>query len=294
LGGMIYLLGLEKVSPGYVGVKVNLYGGAKGVSNEVLGTGRWWIGPNASLYQFPTFQQNYPWTAAPQEGSKENESFDIQTLDGQTVNCDIAITYQYEVAKISDLFQKFREGNEEIRDKQLRNFVRNAMNSEASQMTVEDIYGPKKVSFIKSVEKDVRDQVAPEGIDIVQLSLIGAFRLPPGLTQALNDKNTAIQKAQQIENEVAQSRAMSEKKVAIAQGDAQSIIIMAKAQAEANKIIAASLTKELIESRKVDKWDGQYPQFVSGGSAGGIMIDTSGLVSRKALPQDTDKTAATK
>ena len=292
--GCIWLSGLEKVGPGYVGVLVNLYGGEKGVNNVVVGTGRYWIGPNTNLYLFPTFQQNYSWTASPSEGSPTNESIDFQVGGGQIVNCDIAITYQFEVSKISDLFQKFREGNEEIRDKQLRNFVRNAMNARASKMAVEDIYGPKKVEFIKSVEEDVREQVKPEGIDIVQLSLIGAFRLPAGLTQMLNDKATANQKALTIENEVAQSRAQSEKNVAIAEGDAKSIIIRAKAQAEANKIIAASLTRELIESRKVDKWDGQYPQFVSGGSAQGIMIDTSFLNGHRATPQATDSTASSK
>lgn len=46
-----------KVEAGYVGVRVNLLGGNKGVDSEVLGVGRYWIGWNQELYLFPTFQQ---------------------------------------------------------------------------------------------------------------------------------------------------------------------------------------------------------------------------------------------
>ena len=48
-----------KVEAGYVGVRVNLLGGNKGVDSEVLGVGRYWIGWNQELYLFPTFQQTY-------------------------------------------------------------------------------------------------------------------------------------------------------------------------------------------------------------------------------------------
>ena len=286
--------GCTKVPAGYVGVKVYLTGSDKGVSNEVLTPGRYYIGWNEDCYIFPTFQQNYSWTKSPFEGKSQDESFNIQTGEGQVVNCDIAITYHYEVAKISDLFQKFREGNEEIRDKQLHNFVRNAMNVEASQYQVSEIYGPKKVQFIEAVVKDVRNQVAPEGVVVDDLSLIGAFRLPEGVTAALNAKNEAVQKAQQIQNEVAQSRAEAEKTVAIAQGEAKAILIRAEAKAAANRKISASLTRELIENNKVEKWDGAYPQFVSGAQAGGIMINTNGMrTATKTAPVAVDKTAET-
>ena len=51
-------VGCSRVPPGYVGVKVNLLGGAKGVDTEELGVGRYFIGPNTELHLFPTFTQN--------------------------------------------------------------------------------------------------------------------------------------------------------------------------------------------------------------------------------------------
>jgi regulator of protease activity HflC (stomatin/prohibitin superfamily) len=287
-----------KVPAGYVGVKVYLTGGDKGVSSEVLGPGRYYIGYNEDLYPFPTFQQNYSWTANAHEGSSNDESFSLQTAEGQVVHCDIAITYSYDPLKISQLFQKFREGNDEIRDKQLHNFVRDAMNTEASKLLVGEIYGPKKIAFITAVEKEVRAEVLPEGINVEKISLIGAFRLPDALEKALNAKNEAIQKSQQIENEVASARAEAEKTVAQANGEARSILVRAEAQAKANRILANSLTRSLVEYEKVKRWNGQYPNFVSGGSANSIMVDTRGLSDYKqtSVPvaaTGTDKTATT-
>jgi hypothetical protein len=74
--------------------------------------------------------------------------------------------------------------------------------------------------------------------------------------------------------------------VAVANGEAQAVLIRAKAQAMANRELSASLTRELIESKKVEKWDGVYPLMVSGGQAGNILINTDSLISHghKAAP----------
>ena len=53
-----------------------------------------------------------------------------------------------------------------------------------------------------------------------------------------------------------------EKQTAItnAQAEAESIRIRAQAEAEANKTLSESLTKEVIENKKIEKWNGQLPQ----------------------------------
>ena len=58
----------------------------------------------------------------------------------------------------------------------------------------------------------------------------------------------------------------AENKKIKATADAESIRIKAEAQAEANKKIAESLTPELIEQCKIDKWDGKLPAISGDGS----------------------------
>ena len=117
------------------------------------------------------------------------------------------------------------------------------------------------------------------------------FRLPDAVKNALNSKNQAVQKAQQAENEVAEAKAEAEKVVAKAEGEAKSILVRATAQSKANVILSRSLTRELIENKKIEKWDGHYPEFVAGSGANSIMINTDGLRNRRPeAPKSDGKT----
>ena len=62
-----------------------------------------------------------------------------------------------------------------------------------------------------------------------------------------------------------------------AEGKAEATRIKADAEAEANKKIAESLTPELIEKQKIDKWNGDVPK-VQGGNAATI-VDAGELTS---------------
>ena len=80
--------------------------------------------------------------------------------------------------------------------------------------------------------------------------------------QAQKDKEVALIAAEQ-EKEVAAINA--EKAKIKAEGDAEAIKIKAEAESAANKKIAESLTPELIEKQKIDKWSGNVP-IVNGGN----------------------------
>ncbi len=240
-------------------------GGKKGVDHESLGTGRYWIGINEELYLFPTFTQNYVWTAGEDEGSEEDESITFQTIEGMTVGADVGISYSIVPDKVPLIFQKYRRGVTEITDTFLRNMVRDAFVQASSTQSVEYVYGKGKSELIRSVEFNVQEQVKDIGIKIERVYLIGELRLPEQVVQALNSKIKATQESQQRENEVKTAEAEAKKKIAEAEGQAQSILKVAKAQAEANIILAKSITSELVKYKSVEKWDGVMPKIVSDG-----------------------------
>lgn len=63
----------------------------------------------------------------------------------------------------------------------------------------------------------------------------------------------------------------------------------------ANIILSRSLTRELIENKKIEKWNGEYPQIVAGGSASSIMINTNGLKNKRpSAPKEDGKTEPAK
>lgn len=254
----------SKVPSGNVGIKVYLLGKDKGVDSEVLSTGRYWIGINEELYLFPTFKQNYVWTKSSTEGSENDESFTFQTSEGMNVGADVGITYRLQEDMIHQIFQQYRRGIDEITDVYVRNHVRDALNEIASKLPVESVYGKGKAEFISSVETRVREELSPDGILVDELYLAGSLRLPSQVTQALNAKVEATQRAQQRERELREAEAEAKKKIAKAEGEAQSLLVTARAEAEANELRQRSLTKELLMQQWIQKWDGKLSNVSSG------------------------------
>lgn len=255
----------SKVPAGEVGVKVYLLGTDKGVDHEVLGPGRYWIGWNQDLYLFPVFTQNYTWTAAPEDDSPTDESIDFGTIEGMNVNADIGISYHIKPEKVSDVFVKYRKGINEITHVYLRNMVRDSLVRVVSTKSIDYTYGAGKAEIMNEVQAEVARQVDEIGIVIEKVYWIGELRLPIAVKEALNAKQASTQLAQQRENEVATARAEAQKSIAAADGEAQSITLVAKAQADANRILASSITPELVQYKAIEKWSGALPQ-VSGGA----------------------------
>lgn len=252
IGSLLALASCAKVEPGYIGIKVYMLGGSKGVDHEVLGVGRYWIGVNEHLYTFPVFQQNYNWTKSHTEGSPTDESITFQTKEGMAVNADFGISYSIDPAKVSTLFQKYRKGIDEITNIFLRNAVRDSINEVSSTMSVEEVYGEKKAYLLKTVQEKVSKEVKEIGVNIDKIYLIGEMRLPSTVLGALNAKIQATQDALRVKNEVEQAKAQAEKEIAIAEG-----------VAKANHIKASSLSDNLIRWEAVQKWDGKLPQVSS-------------------------------
>jgi regulator of protease activity HflC (stomatin/prohibitin superfamily) len=242
------------ISPGYVGVVVNLFGDDKGVEAKELHVGIHWIAPWKSVFQFPVFEQNVTWT-----GGKDG--FHFQTSEGMAVSAEMGITYHLRSEAIPSIFQKYRRGMDEITNTFIRNYIRDAINMAASRTKIEDLYNGKQ-HFFEDIEASVRQDLSPIGIELSRLYLIGRFHFPETVITALNAKIEAMQRAQQRENELREAEAEAKKQVAKAQGAASCAILKAESEAKANKVLAESITPELINWQAVQSWDGRLPSVV--------------------------------
>ena len=82
-------------------------------------------------------------------------------------------------------------------------------------------------------------------------------------------------KEQEVKRQILDSEAKklaaiedAEAKKTHADADAYKIIVMAKATADGNRLINKSLTKDLIEYKRVESWDGKYPTTMAGEGTG--------------------------
>jgi regulator of protease activity HflC (stomatin/prohibitin superfamily) len=246
---------INTISPGYVGVVVDLLGDNKGVETKELHVGMYWINPWKKVYQFPIFEQNDTW--------ENSEGFSFQTSEGMAVSADVGITYHLRPDAIPVIFQRYRRGMDEITNIFIRNFIRDAINKSASRTKIEDLYSGKE-SFFEEVEAHVRDDLAPLGIELSRIYLIGRFHFPQNVITALNAKIEANQRAQQRENELREAEAEAKKQIAKAEGQARCVILQAESEAAANHLLSKSVTSELIHWQAVQKWDGNLPHVTGG------------------------------
>lgn len=85
--------------------------------------------------------------------------------------------------------------------------------------------------------------------------------MPDSLEKQMQEKMAAQQQAQQAEYELQKQQMLAKAEVAKSEGEAQAILVRAKAQSEANRLLQTTLTKNLIQSKAIDKWNGILPQF---------------------------------
>src|SRR6266436_4686141 len=175
---IVWCMFFKQINPGYVGVVIDMLGDRKGVESKELHVGMHWIAPWKNVYQFPIFEQNDTW-----EG--EHECFCFQTSEGMAVSADIGITYHLRPECIPMVFQKYRRGMDEITHTFIRNYIRDAINKSASRTHIEELYSGK-ATFFEDVERHVRDDLAPIGIEITRIYLIGRFHFPQNVITALN------------------------------------------------------------------------------------------------------------
>ena len=249
---------MRTVPAGYVGVRVNLYAD-KGVENDVVGVGRYFLSINEQLYKFPTFNQlcNY------------DIPFTFQTSDAMDVRAAVGVEYNIDPAKASKIFQTYRKGLEEITEINLRQYISDALIKHASRMDINELTQGGKTSLLTSVLNDLHTQLDPIGIRVVKLSWTDDLRYPEQVRASITAKIEATQRALLRENEVAQSKAEAEKLRVAAQGEADAQLMRARAEAEAIAIKARALrdNPDIIQLNAIEKWDGRLPSYLTAGSA---------------------------
>lgn len=270
--------GCTRVTPGYVGVSSTMAGSSRGMKDVVVGPAWAFYNPlTTSILEYPTFVQTAAWTANKDEGHPVNEEITFTTKQGLSVAVDVSIGYSLKSEKVPEFYLKFRNDDlSAFTHGFLRNLARQEFDDAGGKYDVEQIMGDNS-QFLKDVRDALQKKVEPVGVMLEQFGLIGSPRPPQQVIQAINAKVQATQLAIQKQNELVQTTADTAKQVVQAKGNADSrkaealgtaeaLLTEATAQAKANRLLTESLSTNLIEYRKIEKWNGELSQ-VSGGAA---------------------------
>lgn len=257
----------ELIEPGYVGIMYDKSGENRSIDKVKVAFGRVTYSPiTTGLIVYPISVVRVIWTKVPTEGSPNDESFTFQTSEGVSLNADVAFSFHIDEKKAPDIYVKYRKDVDTLTDGFMRDLVRSAMASVASNYTVDQILGDKRSVYEADSLKIIKDKLEPEGFIVDAFSVINEIRAPNEIRQKMNAKIEATQAAIAAENKLRQTKAEAEQKIAEAEGNARAILLRAEAEAKANEIIRQSATPEVMryrmQERFLEKWDGQLPQVM--------------------------------
>lgn len=261
------------VSPGHVGIKIDRTGG--GVERVPLGPGIHGVVPMVStVEEYPTYMQTMVLTRGRTEGSENNDEINVNSVEGQPVSMDVALSFELDGSRVPMLYQTFRTDIGHIQAGYMRQSVRQALQEVVGQEAIADLIGPKKAVVTAKVQALLTERLAPYGIVVKQFT-INELRPPESVIQAINAKNVMAQQALTAENELKKNTFQAQGDSIKAAGRAKAITAEAEAQARANKLLSESITPTLVSYEMAKKWNGAMPQ-VSGSAMPMIQMPGSG------------------
>lgn len=266
VGVILAAMCTTRVPAGYVAVQYNVNGGVK---EEVLTQGWHFVPPTVKTTLYTVgIEQSYL-TAGDNGDSSDDESFSASSSEGKAITLDLTFTYQFQQDNVDKVFTKFKgQDGKSVRDSFIKPNIISWTKEIVAKYKVSDILGSERANVNVALSDYLADKFNPYGITVSNVSLIN-ITVDKETQKAINAKITAQQNAetQAINNQTEIDKAEAEAKVKLtnAQAEADAAKIKAEAKAEANKKLAASITKELIENNKIDKWNGELPEYMGDG-----------------------------
>lgn len=206
--------------------------------------------------------------------------------DLQAINSTLAVNYY--LAKESSIAM-YKNIGLSYEDTILQPAIQEAAKSVMAQYRAEELIQRRGEVSI-AIQEAISDKVIDYGLIIKEFNITN-FQFSKAFDEAIEQKLVAeqnkIKAATENEQRVAaaeadaneaKARAEGEAEAAKikAQGEAEAIKAKADAQAEANKKLEKSLTENVLQNKAIEKWNGQYPDVVSGESAN-MLIDINSV-----------------
>lgn len=245
------------IEPGHVGIVIRRTSG--GVDPVPLGPGLHLRNPlTTGIKEYPTFMQTIVLTQGTTEGSPSNDEINVNSVEGQPISLDISMSFELRHDKVPFLYSTFRTDIEAIQKGYLRQTIRQALQEVAGQEEIANILGPKKAETVAKTQVKLATALDQYGIMVKQFS-INEIRAPEAVMAAINAKNVMQQQALTAQNELQKNTYQAQGDSIKAVGRAKAILAEAQAQAQANDLLAKSISGSLVQYEMAKKWNGVMP-----------------------------------
>ena len=183
--------------------------------------------------------------------------------DLQSISSSIAVNFRVGNKSSAYIYQNI---GRDYQDVVLLPAVQESMKSVTAKYTAEELI-TERATVGQEVQQALSDKVSDYGIVIEKFNIVN-FEFSAEFDSAIEAKQVAEQNLIKTKTEQEQAiviaEAEAQKQLIAAEAEAEAILKKAEAQAEANRKIAASLSEEMIEYAKVQKWNGELPVSTGG------------------------------
>jgi regulator of protease activity HflC (stomatin/prohibitin superfamily) len=251
------------IHPGHVGIVISRTGG--GVEKTPLTAGLHTRNPlTTGIEEYPIYMQTLVLAKTPTEGYPNNEEINVNSIEGQPISLDVAMSFELDAMQVPELYSTFRNNIEFIQHNYVKQTIRQALQEVIGGEAIADILGPKKAEVVNRTQLLLEKRLSPYGFEVKQFT-INEIRAPQSVIDAINAKNVMQQAALTSQNELQKNQFQAQGDSIKAVGHAKAILAEAEAQAKANRLLSESITPNLVSYEIAKKWNGQVPQ-VSGGA----------------------------
>ncbi len=175
--------------------------------------------------------------------------------DLQSINTVLAINYRVDTAKSYSIYKNIGADYEQVL---VLPAVNEALKAITARYTAEQSV-TNRALISEGLVEGLNEKLNAIGLYVTDVNIIN-FDFSEAFITAIEEKQVAQQKLLKAE---------TEKQTAItnAEAEAASVKIRAEAEAEANRVISESLNSQIIENKKIEKWDGKLPSVTGGAGA---------------------------
>ena len=229
LVGGLFLVSCHRPEPNYEGVLMTDYG-RNGIESFKVVTGAQGIlGPGTELYQVPMFEQK-----------ADVDAVRVSAKDAGVFTIDPSYSYQVTRTKGPNIVLNYKHlgtGDgflDNVEENVLNKLVTDTFREEARNYTTDSLMNNLN-TFEKRVEKALTIKFSNKFFTLNTLT--SGLTPPKSMAEAIEARNNAIQKANQVRNELETSKLYQEK---------------ARIDAETDRIKSAGLTKEVLQQKWIE------------------------------------------
>lgn len=255
--GIVLFLGVifgfactERIPTGYLGVVYSMNGGVNG---EILNQGFHLVSPTKKVKLFSIGNEQLILSAEDAKESRGDESFLVSTSDNANIKISFQMSYRYNPDTVVDVYRKFKGmDGEDIVQNRVKTVLKAKISEVTTNYTMMDIYSGNRGEINAKITHFLNQELSNQfGIEIIDASIIDVHP-DEQLERSIKDRVTAMQKKQQAEAEQETIKVEAETALIRAENEATVKIKEATAEAESNRLIAESITPELIELKEAE------------------------------------------